>query len=279
MPDQSDDGLQRPVFFRSYGIEPSLSHKPLNDGPSELPNEHIKTPNVSITDVCKATAAAPGYFKGVKIQGIKYRDGGLWNTNPATDIFQEVAARHGNAEDSVILLINVGSEKSKSRRINSLKSELKLPRQDGNRVNDPMPDGLEKRVYTFDGPDNLKGLEINDWKFDGDGKKTFDQIRTATKCYFEDEEVLKNIDICAKKLVSIRRARAKTTQWERYAFGIRYTCRVTSDCSDSLATFSDLEDFLIHLTWEHNEFPQDGDAENWNRIQSCLKKCQETTVS
>ncbi len=275
MPDRKEDGLQKPYLFRTYSRSGTHSPSPLVRVPSGSKIEYEIGNNVLIRDVCKATSAAPGVFKGVKIGQVKFRDGATWTTNPALEICSEIEDTHDEIKDPIHLLICLGTELRKPRRIHSetRKSSIASP---ADALNDQLlKEKLGEKYYHFEGPRDLFNLDVNEWKIDGGGQKTFDKIRKATERYCDEKEVSVRIDRCAIELVRLRQSRARTSRWERFVAGIRYTCRLSPDCS-SLKPFEDREAFMAHLTWEHNMPPQD--EANWNHIQRLLAENQFTTI-
>ena len=268
MPDKKEDGLQKPYLFRTYSRPRKSSPITLVRTPSGSEIEYEIGNHVLIRDVCKATSAAPGVFKSVKIGQVKFRDGATWTTNPALEICSEIEETHDEIKDPIHLLICLGTGLRKSRNIHS-------PTRDGELIDQLLKEKLRTKYYHFDGPRDLFNLDVNEWKIDGGGQKTFNKIRAATERYCAEKEVSDLIDHCAMELVRLRQSRARTSRWERFVAGIRYTCRLSQVCS-SLKPFEDREAFMAHLTWEHNMPPQD--EANWNLIQRLLAENQFTTV-
>lgn len=275
MPDQSTsrDGLQRPCCFTTY--EPYLEgFSPLSRIRSRTNWGDEKGSKVLIRDVCKATAAARGAFKGVVIGGIKFRDGEIWTANPAFEIFSEIETR-STQKDPIQLLVSLGSGPKRAPKFHPLAWRFSDAERNTS-VDQLLKEKLGSRYCHFEGPHDLPDVEINEWKIDGSGLKTFQRIQRATENYCSLPKVKELIDQCAKHLVQLRQSRAKTAYWERFALGIRYTCRHKSGCSSPSEGFGDVNSFMTHLMWEHDEPPQD--EAHWNYIQELLKWSQKTTV-
>jgi hypothetical protein len=275
MPDETEDGLQQPFLFRSYDSQESVSthFTRITSGPTTA---DAFSKNLLIHDICKATSAAPSFFKGADIAGIKFRDSTTWISNPVGEIYMGVqeATQESNpdVEDPIHLLVSFGPGLAKQRRFHS--PSRRSHDQDDDGINGLLRKKLDTRYCAFDGPSDLYNLETNEWRIDGSGDKTFARIQKSTETYCQQPDVKKELDRCAENLVRLRQQRAKTTQWERFALGIRYTCR-ESKCASS-TTFDDKDSFMDHLMWEHTQPPQD--EANWNYIQKILAKSQVTTV-
>lgn len=275
MPDMKEDGLQKPYLFRTYSRPGTSSPLAIVRTSSGSKIEYKIGNNVLIRDVCKATSAAPGVFKGVKIGQVKFRDGATWTTNPALEICSEIEEAHDEIQDPIHLLICLGTSLRKSRKIHSQTRKSSIASPDDVLIDQLLKEKLGSKYYHFEGPRDLFNLDVNEWKIDGGGLKTFNTIREATERYCADKAVSDLIDRCAIELVRLRQSRARTSRWERFVAGIRYTCRLSPVCS-SLEPFEDREAFMAHLTWEHNMPPQD--EANWNQIQRLLAENQFTTI-
>lgn len=275
MPDETEGGLQRPHFFRTSDYQGEGSSS-LSRSASGSTIQDRDGANILIRDVCKATSAAPGFFKGVSIGGMKFRDGAIWTSNPALEICSDIEEAHSGIKEPIQLLVSLGSGGQKPRKLQAPAQKQYRSRSDEESIDRKLTDKLDSRYCAFEGPSDLSGLEINEWRIDGSGLKTFARIRKSTEAYCKRADVKEKIDSCAKTLVRLRQSRARTTRWERFALGIRYTCRVNQTCSSRSQKFEDRDAFMDHLMWEHNEPPQD--EANWNRIERLLASSQITTV-
>lgn len=276
MPDGLEDGLQRPFLFRSYDErgEGLSSLTRVTSGGSVI---QVSSPStILINDICRATSAAPGFFKGVNIGHVKFRDGALWTNNPALELYRGIEASSPatsmDPTKSIKLLVSLGSGQSKPRRSLSAHQHSKTYAYDDT-IDPVLSKHLDTGYWSFEGPKDLTDLKINEWRIDGSGYNTFKRIRKSTEEYARQRDVTERIDALAQHLVKLRQSRAKTKRWERFALGIRYTCQAKPPCEQK---FEDSDSFMDHLMWEHNEPPQDG--KNWNHIQKLFADSQTTTV-
>ena len=70
--------------------------------------------DIPIWEVARATSAAPTYFKTVKIDHLKYLDGGFGGyNNPTLEIFEEVRTMSNKNSGSVNLMVSVGTGRKK----------------------------------------------------------------------------------------------------------------------------------------------------------------------
>jgi hypothetical protein len=256
-------GLRQPFLFRSYqvraeSIETMQLRKPQSEGDG-----------VKIKEVLNATAAAPGFFKGVIINKTKYRDGTVWNANPANELRVEVEGVHSDTIHPIRLLMSVGCGVKKPSRFRAYQ---RFQRLDEILVDATVSSRLHSAYQRFDGPSNLFDLEINEWRSDGVGEETFKRINDSTKkfCDSRHNEIVE----CARELVKCRQMRAKTPRWEKFALGIEYVCR-KRECS-SLGKIETRSAFIFHLLQVHNESPPDD--KNWGRIQQILLESQTTVI-
>jgi hypothetical protein len=273
MPSSSDRGLQRPEYLKSFTWE-SRMHKwqqnlVSNDNDADLSKKSASSA-WHIRDVCRATTADPEYYKSVVIGGVKYRDGAIWRPNPALDLFDEIILHSTKKDNPVRLLLNLSSTKPKIRKLLPRPSSL-LTRSNEQSVDEHLQRLLHDRYVWFEGPSELEEQERNYVRGD---EKFVDRVRSSTERYCrENGEVRKRIDECARSLVQLRQDRARTNHWERFAFGIRYTC---SKCPNGAKNkyFEHRDSIITHLMWEHDYLPPDYDADNWNEIQKVLKDSQ-----
>jgi hypothetical protein len=223
---------------------------------------------VGTADVCKATSAAAGFFKGVKIHDLKYRDGSIWSSNPAMEIYREIEEVHSDVGNPIQLMVSVGSGRRKSTW-NRSRSDL-----DGLIIDQQLSKKLREKYYRFNGPSNLSDLEINEWRIDGPGEKTFSRIRDSTIAFCDQNA--EKLELLARELVAIRRRRSKMLHWEKFALGMQYVCRAQPPCRIGDKPFEDRDEFVFHLLREHDQAPPD--TENWDRVQQLLTESQTTTV-
>jgi hypothetical protein len=277
MPDESHNGFQQPVLFRTYNAVAerddslSLSRVGSANSAGSLKDQ------VLIKDVCRATCATPGLFKGVKIGGVKYRGGSVWASNPASQIYEEIREQYSRLEDPVQLFVDLGNlppNPKHRRRFQSPTRRQSLRAIPNDAITNVEFERLGDAYYGFGGPSGLLDLET-DWRNDRNGRKTFEMIQTKTVAYCKQPHVAEKIERCARALVKLRQSRARTVRWEQFSLGIRYTCRMEPPCKNP-TRFDDRDAFMHHLMWDHNQPPQD--EKNWNLIQELLSRSQITTL-
>lgn len=118
----------------------------------------------------------------------------------------------------------------------------------------------------------LGKIKLDEWKSKGWWRKesTQEEIERITKEYLKDPMVVTQLTEIAEKMVSHRRARAKTDRWESYALGIRYACPTYEPCpDDTWTTKSDLRRHLI----EYHQL-EAGNTKADERLEKLLKKGQ-----
>jgi len=268
MPDKLEQGLQRPVLFCSF--DEQVEGMSLTRVTSGSPKP------IQINDICRATSAAPGFFKGVNIRDVKYRDGAIWRNNPALEIYRGINEFSKDIKRPVKLLISLGSGPTKERKFYTHTHPSSKYHKKGSSVDRVLSQKLDDGYWSIEGPSDLSDLEINEWRVDGSGYKTFERIQKSTEMYYQQQAVKEKIELLAEKLVRLRQSRARTKRWERFALGIQYECRASAYCSSNSVKFDDRNSFMDHLMWEHNEPPQD--EANWNRIQKLCADSRITTV-
>ena len=102
---------EKTYLFRTYkNLKPVSMSLPRNPGPAH---------DIPILEVARATSAAPGYFKEVKIDGLKYLDGGFGANNPCLEIFREVRNLNNYDERCIGCVMSIGTGKNDERRIQS----------------------------------------------------------------------------------------------------------------------------------------------------------------
>jgi len=295
---------QQAYIFRSYPLEQKDTSNLARN-----PDEYSK--NVEVWQVCRATSAAPCYFKPVKIEGLKYRDGAQWKSNPATEIFNEVTETYRNTSkrSNIKAFVSVGCGRGpKPTKLPGFKQKSNnplhgtFPWPDSSVVERRLTQKLRDCFLNFAGPQDLFDIEIDEWRNDRDGGSTFDRISHSAAQYCSQKEVKARLEQAAAMLVELRHNRARTTKWERFALGAKYICRqlvpdtsklerirapstkqVHTDKADTfnakrcLRIFDDRGSFMDHLSSEHEIPPQD--EANWDSILKLLVESMITTMT
>lgn len=262
MPDASEGGLQRPYRFRTFSIPDSQTDK-----------HYEHDAKLNINEVCRATSAAPKFFKGVRIRDVKYRTGDLWCADPALEICELVKKSNFSTHDPVAVFVSIRAPHKKSPRFQTATKISSLTSVDEAIIEYTLRTELKKGDYIpFEGPSDLLDLDVNEWRSDSDGKHTFHRVEKSTKEYCENPEIKKRIDECAEKLVKIRQQRAKTIRWEQFSLGIKYNC---PDHASKIFRNRDL--FLDHMMFDHDWPPPD--EQSWREIQKLMEEYQIKTIS
>ncbi|KAM0491744.1 hypothetical protein ACHAP8_010373 [Fusarium lateritium] len=101
--------------------------------------------------------------------------------------------------------------------------------------------GLTDHRYRLNVEGDLHTIPLDDWRPSNTGEDTVDFIQQQTETYLKDKKVIDYIDMIAKKAVEIRRQRAATEQWERFAVDVTYRC---DQCDKKYDTRAKLREHL-----------------------------------
>jgi hypothetical protein len=242
---------REPYLFRSYDHpypNPALPGNELNlhlnAGPAQ---------DVALWKAGRATSAAPGWFPSIKIGGHWYQDGAVAkHNNPIDAAFNEVKQMSPSQDPSVIISIGTGVKPEK-RGAHSGQREApsrwdwykdsiaQYKRWLGNsveahwnfktRLDKEYRHSKERKpkYFRWDVPAGFPDVRLGDWK-GNDGSETRDALTVPTESYCKNQ-VLKEIQECAKELVKIRRQRAMTARWESFALDSRlyYVCPLSNN--------------------------------------------------
>ncbi|KAL8700206.1 MAG: hypothetical protein Q9201_005575 [Fulgogasparrea decipioides] len=104
-------GTEKTYLFRTY--------KNLRKAPDPLERNPGPAHDIPILEVARATSAAPGYFKEVTIDGLKYLDGGFGANNPCLEIFREVRYLNNHDKRCIGCVMSIGTGKNDEKRIQS----------------------------------------------------------------------------------------------------------------------------------------------------------------
>ncbi|KAH9845677.1 FabD/lysophospholipase-like protein [Teratosphaeria destructans] len=234
------------------------------DHPKPPPNareEHTGTHSnpgpahdVYLWKVARATSAAPGYFSKIQIGGHEYRDGGIGANNPAPLAFADVSQVHDDRPPRIVL--SIGTGEPEPRQIEAKEKGLKLTfkkpfgyfldwvkivdvlahlatdaeekhrklAEDIGRRNALYQDESEKiQYYRFNVP-GIADIKLDNWQPRKGGAETKKAIQDATNAYLQHRDTQKKLIKCATQLVQLRRQRAESERWERYAKHVVYFC-------------------------------------------------------
>ena len=272
-----------PYLFRTY--EPPLEarddvYKKFRSDPEHHPS------SIPLHKVARATAAAPAYFRPVKIlpahrgiplPAIRFKDGGFGCNNPSEEAFHDVREAHGGLTNSIGPFISIGTGVGKFKLFSNkqgnfrdvwanAKAALKTPTLTTltHKSMLHLADfDKEKRFpyYRFDGGEVLGKIALDEWKGHssrkgngsrGKGAKTLETIHKAIQAYLQlkSKSVQRDLKHVAKLLVQRRRLRAQdASRWERFATSSYYLCDADGGCEK--VRFNTSEDFKKHLVSAH----------------------------
>ena len=169
------NGIERPYVFRTYknlhqSESPEGQLTDRNPGPAH---------DIPIWWVARATSAAPGYFKPMKIHRLAYLDGGFGANNPCEEIFEEVRKMNNHADTCASIIISVGTGIDKgwsrfkslgpSRFINFLNVARKWA-SESEEVHARMlnrKEGAPFKYYRLNVPDGIGSLKLDEWRVRG----------------------------------------------------------------------------------------------------------------
>ncbi|KAF4342803.1 calcium-independent phospholipase A2-gamma [Fusarium beomiforme] len=252
-----EGGVSKQYVWRSYDnnftpkSNDSNCWKPSNAGPADT---------TAIWEVARATTAAPRYFESIKIRGKKFLDGGMVANNPSLLAIREIHNLHGTIPalfvsigtglkiagqrtrtpreaSNDITVLRRAATKDNVRRKQFLKKYIEIGRHWKNWMVDCEEDNgtngwrahcdainLTENLYRLNVGGDLHTIPLDDWRPSNTGEDTLEFIRSQTEAYLEQERVREYIDSIAAKAVEIRRLRAATEQWERFAVDVMYRC-------------------------------------------------------
>ncbi|RGP60191.1 calcium-independent phospholipase a2-gamma [Fusarium sporotrichioides] len=246
-------GVRKEFVWRSYDHELSLKSSDSNDW---IPSNAGPAHTITIWEVARATTAAPLYFESIKITGRKFLDGGMGANNPSLITIREVNRLHGTPA----LFVSIGTglkdrnrepgTPSRSirdlrraattddvRRKQGLKKYLEIFGEykkfivdcEGNNGTNGWRSecrnvGMTEHMYRLNVEGDLHTIPLDDWRPSNTGEDTLRFIKQQTEAYLNEKRVVEYIDKIARRAVDIRRQRAATEQWERFAVDVTYRC-------------------------------------------------------
>lgn len=265
--DRSNHGL---YIFRSYKVIG-------NDVP-EVPEvdrlyNYGRTDDHEIWMVCRATTAAPTFFKRQVIGDSFFSDGAVGSNNPTEEAFHEVNQLHENCLKNVASF-GTGKPKEHSELTENMRKKLRLvkPINKLNNLFRTAKSGLtdcERTHRTVEGIARLlKGKEgefgyyrfnieegLGKMKIDECKPTTFPTLKRCAKAELNKPEVREKLRALAQDLVTQRRDRIRDypDQWERYVCCTRYECDAETCRNDKRKPFTVLyrDEMRAHLQDRH----------------------------
>lgn len=253
-------GVRTPYLFRSYDFrqKPTAFNR----------NTNVNTGSFRLLDVCRATSAAPTHFKSLKIKSTspdardaKFRDGSDWSVNPSLEAYREITSMHADIANPIDVMLSVGCGELKRSKLGNM-----IPGRNANSLANWEDMAVERMMskksenkefrhyYRLAGPSLQNDVDDSEWKLDGKGTFDFTNLRTKVDRYCLDHE--SELQACAEALVSMRRRRAETYQWEEFAFGNKYRCHICEEANETPPILDCRADFMDHLRRKHESPPE-----------------------
>lgn len=268
-----------PYLFRTYDPPQSTRddvYKKFRSDPEHHPSA------IPLHKVARATAAAPAYFRPVRIlpahrgyplPAMRFKDGGFGCNNPSEEAYHDVVEAHGGLSKNIGPFISIGTGVGKFRLFSSQKGHFwdvyanfiaALKRPALTTLADKSMSYLSNfdraerfPYYRFGGGETLGGIAMDEWKAHRSkcrsreqtqrGGKTLEDIQRAVEAYLERKEVQIKLEDCAKLLVHRRRLRTEDpSRWERYATTSYYLCK-DGICEKTKTRFNTSLDFRNYL--------------------------------
>lgn len=247
-----------PFLFRTYE-PPLLARDDVYEKLKSDPRHHPSA--IPLHKVARATAAAPAYFRPVRIfpahrgkplPAMRFKDGGFGCNNPSEEAYHDVVEAHGGLSRNIGPFISIGTGIGKFRlfsnkignfrdvcanAIAALKRPALTTLADKSMSYLANFDKAERfPYYRFDGGEVLGEVAMDEWKTHRSknrshekkqpGAKTLEDIQRAVEAYLQQKGVQRDLEDCAKLLVQRRRFRTKdSSRWERYATTSYYLCK------------------------------------------------------
>lgn len=287
-----------PYLFRTYD-SPSRARDNLYEKFRSDPRHHPSA--IPLHKVARATAAAPAYFRPVRIlpahrgtplPAMRFKDGGFGCNNPSEEAYHDVVEAHGGLSKNIGPFISIGTGIGKFKLFSNRKGNFRdvcanaiaaLKRPTLTTLADKSMSYLADfdrtqrfPYYRFDGGEVLGEIAMDEWKSQKlkhrgrekkqPGAKTLEDIQRAVGSYLRRKGVQRNLEDCAKLLVQRRRLRTEDpSRWERYATTSYYLCK-QGTCEKS--RFNTSLDFRNHLERTHG-------FEAHGKLDGKLEDCRE----
>ncbi|KAG5758689.1 hypothetical protein H9Q72_013178 [Fusarium xylarioides] len=254
-------GVNKEFVWRSYANDFRPKE---NDPTRCIPSNAGPAHRSAIWKVARATTAAPGYFEAIKLMGMKFIDGGVVANNPSLIALREIHNLHDqvpalfvsigtglkdssdarNNTNGATKNANGGSRMFKKTATTDdvrHKQGLKKYREIGKHLKNRIIDcegsngtegwrdwcraiGMREHLYRLNVKGDLHTVSLDEWRPSNTGEGTLSFIEAETDKYLAERSVINYINSIAEKAVEIRRERAATEHWERFAVDVTYTC-------------------------------------------------------
>jgi hypothetical protein len=256
----------------------------------------------NIWQAALATCAAPTFFEPHQIGHETHLDGGMGFNNPAKIAYKDVTDRLP-CPPKVIISIGTGQKPVKSviTRKDQLGEIMRTPDARRQRVKkllellikhskdwltdvEEVDDDVDfmakqagckyKRLYvpnTIQEVGHCLGeIPLDDWRPRKGGQVTLERIQRMTNQYLTQRDTDRVLDKYARKLVLIRRQRARTERWERYAMDVTYRCCADENCNRQL-DLKNRPTMRRHLDENHPDLTR---SKSPQQVESTLNECR-----
>ena len=234
-----------------------------------------KDNNLRISEVARASTAAPSFSKSERINDRRYYDAIVSNLmNPSWVLYGEVCHRIGESLDLLLSLgggeVNNKNAGRESQGSESLSDQVTYSKWVDDKVRSES-EVHDFRYFRLDVESVLEDVRLDEWKPRSDGTLTRQRIKEASDLYLQRTAV--DCDVIARALVEKRIQRANTMRWESFAHGIYYVCPIMDCQIDN--HFLHRNALMDHLIEKHREAPPD--SLHYKEFMRLLDKGRRTT--
>lgn len=280
------EGVETHYLWRSFAHPPTYQVTKAGKYPPLNPGEACREP---IWHAARATSAAPRYFEAFERGDTVFFDGGMGANNPSQIALKEVDQMHHHSP-SILVNIGTGQKQAEGQvkrrkrdcvgdirnidhavsRTQFIKKWLELGDLSKNLLTNTtdiasntsfLADKMGVNFCRLEVPRDvgesvIGAIPLDEWLPRTDGHITLDKIRASTEAYLADQEVQEDLERYARDLVAIRRRRAKTERWEKFANVASYHC-TSENCVNTPGNM-DRTTLRSHLCEVHgDEMPGD----------------------
>ena len=252
-----------PYLFRSYAHPKTRADDLYEKNPGEDNWQQI-------WQIARATSAAPFSFDSIEFEqdGTRYEwlDGGLGCCNPSEEAYRSVKQLFNNGSHVVELVMSIGTGETKSSKRKKWLGYGKFLKHGSTIIDlatqcESTHTNMQAALKADGVPycrlnikEGLGTIALDCWK-GKNGDRTLKKMNDAADAYLNNKDVKIQIDDFARKLVKIRRARARfkdrhPDRWERFCHGVSYVCE-NGNCGRK--GFLSRNGFKSHLQEDHKE--------------------------
>jgi hypothetical protein len=282
------EGVETYYLWRSFAHPPAYTTAKAGKYPHLNPGEACRDP---IWHAARATSAAPRYFEEFERGDIVFFDGAMGANNPSQIALKEVGQMHHHSP-SILVNIGTGEKQAEGQvkrrkrdrvgdimnidqavsrtqfikkwlELGDLSKKLLTNTSDIASHTDFLARHMRVKFCRFDvprdkGEHTVGAIPLDEWLPPADGHVTLQKIRASTEAYLAEQEVQEELEQYARDLVALRRRRAKTEHWEKFANVATYHCTCNDNCVNTPGNM-DRKTLRSHLCEVHGgEIPKNG---------------------